>query len=211
MSSIFRLPLLRTLALSLSALLVTNAAAHPLPPQNEDGPKLNLVIVEGDGAINNIRQRVARETIVQVEDENRKPVAGATVSFFLPNQGPSGTFLNGGRSLTVMTDANGRAVAQFRPNNVAGEFQVRVSAAHQGQVVSTSVAQSNILGAAAAAGAAGAGTGISMKLLAIVAIAGAAAAGGAVAATRGGGNGGGAPAPAPTVVTPGTPSVGAPR
>ena len=30
--------------------------------------------VEGDGAINNIRQRTAREPIVQVEDENHKPV-----------------------------------------------------------------------------------------------------------------------------------------
>jgi hypothetical protein len=36
---------------------------------------LNLVIVEGDGVINNIRQRTAREPIVQVEDENHKPVA----------------------------------------------------------------------------------------------------------------------------------------
>ena len=32
-------------------------------------------IVEGEGAINNIRLRTAREPIVQVEDENRKPVA----------------------------------------------------------------------------------------------------------------------------------------
>ena len=37
--------------------------------------KIHIVIVEGDGAINNVRQRVAREPIVQVEDENRKPVA----------------------------------------------------------------------------------------------------------------------------------------
>ena len=48
--------------------------------------KLNLVIVEGEGAINNVRQRTAREPIVQVEDENHKPVAGAVVVFLLPNQ-----------------------------------------------------------------------------------------------------------------------------
>ena len=39
--------------------------------------KLNIEIVEGEGAVNNIRQRMAREPMVQVTDENRKPVAGA--------------------------------------------------------------------------------------------------------------------------------------
>ena len=45
------------------------ARAAATPPRIE--------VVEGDGAINNIRQRTAREPIVQVEDENHKPVAGA--------------------------------------------------------------------------------------------------------------------------------------
>jgi hypothetical protein len=62
---------------------------------------LNLVIVEGDGAINNIRQRTAREPIVQVEDENHKPVAGAAVIFLLPEHGAGGTFADGSHSLTV--------------------------------------------------------------------------------------------------------------
>jgi hypothetical protein len=53
---------------------------------------LSITIVEGEGAINNVRQRVNREPIVQVEDNNRKPVAGAVVVFLLPDQGASGTF-----------------------------------------------------------------------------------------------------------------------
>ena len=51
--------------------------------------KLNIVILEGEGAINNIKQRTAREAIVQVEDENRRPIAGAAVLFMLPESGPS--------------------------------------------------------------------------------------------------------------------------
>ena len=46
---------------------------------------LSITIVEGEGAINNIRQRVNREPIVQVEDQNHKPVAGAVV-VFLPSR-----------------------------------------------------------------------------------------------------------------------------
>src|SRR5437016_9472764 len=80
-------------------------------PAQEAGsaPKLNLMIVDGDGAINNIRQRTAREPIVQVEDQNHKPVAGAVVVFLLPDHGASGVFANGSHTLTVVSDAQGRA------------------------------------------------------------------------------------------------------
>ena len=169
---------------------------------------LNIVIVEGEGAINNVRQRVAREPIVQVEDENRRPVAGAAVTFLLPNQGAGATFANGGQSLTITTDAQGRAVARgLRPNNVNGRYEIRVNASHQGRTASATISQTNALAAAAAAAG-----GISAKLIAILAIAGAAAAGATVAATRGGnGSGNGGAQPTPTVITPGTPSIGGPQ
>ena len=78
---------------------------------------LNLVVLEGEGATNNIRQRTAREPIVQVEDENHKPVAGAIVVFTLPSNGAGGTFANGARTLTMVSDSKGQAVARgFRPN-----------------------------------------------------------------------------------------------
>jgi hypothetical protein len=184
--------------------------AQPATPGQTGAPrKLNIVIIEGEGAINNIRQRIAREPIVQVEDENRRPVAGAIVTFFLPNQGAGGVFADGSRTLTVTTDAQGRAVARgIQPNNVQGKFEIRVSASHESQTASAVIGQTNMV-TAAAAGAAAAG-GISAKLIAILAIAGAAAVGGtAYAVTRNGDEG---PAPrAPSVLTPGTPAVGPPR
>lgn len=166
-------------------------------------PKIQIAIVEGEGAINNLRQRVSREPIIQVEDENRKPIAGAAVTFLLPQQGAGATFANGARSLTIVTDNSGRAVARgLRPNGVNGQFQIRVNASYQGQTASATIGQVN----AFAAGAAVAG-GISVKLLTILAVAGAAAAGGVIAATQGD-DGGSRP---PTTVTPGTPSVGGPQ
>jgi hypothetical protein len=166
--------------------------------------KLNIVIVEGEGAINNIRQRTAREPIVQVEDENHMPVAGATVYFLLPESGPGGSFAEGARSLNVVTDSNGRAVAKgFQPNAEAGKYQIQVEASYQNVVTNTVINQSNAVLTAAAAG------GISGKLIAILAIAGGAIAGGVYAATKSS-NGSPAPAPTPTVITPGTPSVGGP-
>jgi hypothetical protein len=172
---------------------------------------LNLIVVEGEGAINNIRQRTARETIVQVEDENRKPVAGAVVVFTLPSQGAGGTFANGAQMLTVTTNAQGRAVAQgLRVNRIAGQWQMRVNASLGNRTGSVIISQTNVVAAAGAAAGSGAAAGISGKTIAIIAaVAGAAAAGGAVAATRGGG-GGGSSAAVPTTIAAGTGTVGHP-
>ena len=137
------------------------------------------------------------------------PSPALPITFLLPNQGAGATFANGARSLTVLTDDKGQAVARgLRPNNVNGQYQVRVNASYRGQTANTTINQTNSITAAAVAG------GISAKLLIILAVAGAAVAGGVVAATNGG-NGGGdggssTPLP-PTVITPGTPTVGAPR
>ncbi len=196
-------PVLSLLLGSLLGLSQSSVSASEQPAP----AKLNIVIVEGDGAINNIRQRTARESIVQVEDENHRPIAGAAVLFLLPDSGASGTWANGTRTLQVMTDSRGRAIAKgLRVNNIQGKFQIQVQASYEGTTATTTLTQVNSVITAAAAG------GVSGKVIAILVIAGGAAAGGVIAATR---NGGGAPSPTPTPPTPttisaGTPSVGGP-
>jgi hypothetical protein len=168
------------------------------------GTRLNLVVVEGEGAINNIRQRTARQTIVQVEDENRRPVAGAAVVFMLPETGPGGTFANGGKILTAITNQQGRAVAVgLKPNSIAGQFQIRVTASHQGMSGSTTVSQTN---SAAAAGAAGSG-----KLIAILAAVGGAAAGGVIFGMKDDEKDPPTPPRPSLTISPGTPTAGPPR
>jgi hypothetical protein len=185
--------------------LASGAAAQ------DTGLKLNLVVVEGEGGINNIRQRTTREPIVQVEDENHKPVAGAVVVFTLPSQGAGGAFAGGQHTLTVMTDSQGRAVARgFTPNHIQGQYQIHVNASYNGQTASTAISQSNAVAGAAGGAAA---TGISAKLIVILAVAGAAAAGGAYYATHSGNGNGANSGTSPSVVTisPGTGTVGPPR
>ena len=168
---------------------------------------LSITIVEGEGAINNVRQRVNREPIVQVEDENHRPVAGVAVVFLLPNQGASGTFADGSRTLMTVTDNQGRASARgIRPNGQSGPMVIRVTATFQGLTASSTITQTNAAGAAAAS----AGLSTGAKWAIILGIAGAAAAGGVFAATHGGGSTPAATAPPPIVITPGTPGVGAP-
>jgi hypothetical protein len=168
-------------------------------------PKLNIVIVEGDGIVNNVRQRVASDPVVQVDDENHKPVAGAILTFSLPNQGAGGVFANGSHSLTLTTDNAGRAVARgIKPNGLNGKFEIRVTASHNGQTASATITQTNKIAVAPV---------VSAKALTFLAIAAGIAAAVAVGVTRGGGGsatpGSSQPAPTPpTVITPGSPTVG---
>jgi hypothetical protein len=122
------------------------------------GATLHIVVVQGDGAVNNVKQRVAREMIVQVQDDNNRPVAGAAVVFILPRSGPGGTFAHGSKVLNITTDAGGRATAPaFQPNKTIGSFQIQVTAAFQGQTGATTISGANALGGAASAGAAAGG------------------------------------------------------
>jgi hypothetical protein len=193
------------------AILISIPATSVVDAQ-DIAPKLNIVIVEGDGAINNIRQRTAREPIIQVEDENHKPVAGAAVIFTLPGQGAGGTFAGNTQSLSVVTDSQGRAVAHgFHPNSVQGQYQIHVTASNNGQTANANISQTNAV-VAGAAGAAAAG--ISGKLIAVLVIVGAAAAaGGAYYATHNGGGGGSniSAGASVIVITPGAGTVGPPK
>jgi hypothetical protein len=190
-----------SLALPFSPAVYAQAPAHTL----------NLVIVEGDGAINNLRQRTAREPIVQVEDENHKPVAGAAVLFLLPEHGAGGTFADGSHSLSVVSDAQGRATAHgIHLNNVQGQFQIQVTASFSGMTASTVISQSIVAGAAGAGGGAAAGAAISTKVIVIIAVAAAAVAGGAAYyATHSGSSSNNATTPGVSI-TPGTGTVGPP-
>src|SRR3979490_2644668 len=83
---------------------------------------LQVVVIEGEGAINDIDIRRAREPMIRVETASGSPVSGATVHFVVPTQGPGGTFADGSSTLTTMTGQDGRAVAWgLRPNKTAGQ------------------------------------------------------------------------------------------
>ncbi|MCX7604612.1 MAG: hypothetical protein N2036_11115 [Bryobacteraceae bacterium] len=168
------------LSLFVSVWLVLQPAAAR-PAALEEQERLRIVIVEGDQALFNVRQRVAREAIIQVEDENRRPVAGALLTLTAPREGASVVFANGLNNVTLATDEMGRAVVRgIRPNQVQGSFRIRITAVKDGMKGSAEMQVSN---AAVAAGS----SAVSAKFLTILAAAGAAAAGIALAARTGDG------------------------
>jgi hypothetical protein len=201
---------IKSLCLGLTFAIVFQFAVPPAQAQNPPA-ELNIVVVEGEGAINNARQRATREPIVQIEDENHKPIAGAAVVFTLPTEGATGEFAKGLKSITVVTDSQGRATAQgLKLHEYPGKLPIHVTASYRGLTARTTINQS-VEGPPVAAKAAG-GSG---KLIAILAIAGAAAAGGAVFALRKNNNTSSAVTPPPVVtpigITPGAGTITGPH
>lgn len=180
-------------------LLLSGLRVHAQEPV-----KLRIVVIEGEGVINDTKQRTNRPPVVEVQDENGKPVAGAAVAFSLPSQGPSGEFPNGSKSLTTTTDSQGRASALgIHPNHQTGTLEIRVTASYQGRTANAIITQTNVPGAAPVGMSAG------KKVLIVAVVVGAAAAGG-IAATRHGSSSSSSSPPA-LVITPGAPSVGGPH
>jgi hypothetical protein len=93
---------------------------------------LQLQVVEGEGAVHAPGSRSARPLTVVVTDETGRPVAGAAVSFHLPEDGPSGAFANGLRTEVATTDVRGRAsVHGLQVNRVGGRFAIRIVASKE--------------------------------------------------------------------------------
>ena len=93
---------------------------------------LQIRVIEGEGAVHSPGSRSARPITVEITEETGKPVAGAAVSFHLPEDGPGGTFVNGLRTEVVVTDAHGRAsLYGLVANRTPGRFQIRVLASKE--------------------------------------------------------------------------------
>jgi len=105
--------------------------AEAKPEEQKPAGKLEIVVVQGEGARNDIGTRRAVPPIVEVRDESGNPVPGAEVVFALPMSGPSGHFYGWIRTQTVRTDEKGRAsVSGYEPNDIAGAFEIKVTASH---------------------------------------------------------------------------------
>ncbi len=200
------------IAVVLSFLLSPGPAMGAVLARQAEGEPLRIVVLEGEGSINNVREMTMRSPVVRVEDATGKPVAGAIVSFTTPAMGASAIFVDGGTQASVTTDEKGIARIQgMRPNNVVGNFEIRVTATSGGNRAAARIAQTNA--APVAQTSSGGGKGVLIGVL--LAVAG--GVGVAVAMSGGGSKSSGSPStppvtpPAPSVtITAGTPGFSAP-
>jgi hypothetical protein len=162
--------------------------------------------LSGNGGINDLERKIMTPLVVQVLDQESRPVEGVQVIFRFPLNGPSATFPNQQNSQTTRTNADGQAGATgWMANKIAGTFRVQVTATRGNQMGQTMISMTNatrVVGENQAKkrrwwSSKGAKIGI---------IAGAAGAVAAIVLLARGGKG-----TTTVTATPGTPSIGAPQ
>jgi hypothetical protein len=171
---------------------------------------LRVVPLAGEGEMNDLERRVMAPLVVQVVDQNDRPVEGADVVFRFPLSGPGALFTNQKNSNTARTNGQGQAAATgWAANGELGKFQVHVTAAYGNQIGETTISMTNVA-RIAKDGKTYRSTHrrwYSSKWVKVGLIAGGAAvAAGIVLATRGSGGS----STRPITISPGSPTVGAP-
>jgi hypothetical protein len=170
------------------------------PPTSEG---LNLLVLEGQGAVNDIRMPKAMTLVIEVRDDNYRPLEGAAVDFQLPPKGPSGSFDGELRNKQVVTNVQGQAAAVFTPNTERGRFTIQTKASFGARTGMASIMQRN--------GQPESPTWINRHKTLMILIA-AGVAGGATAAVLRTGGGSSSASSKPTVtITSGIPTFGSPQ
>src|SRR5215469_5875154 len=106
---------------------------------------LKIIAVEGDGATGPVRQRPSQIPGVRVVDENEKAVIGAAVVFTLPTEGATGEFPNGSKTLMVVTDAEGTAIAKgLRFNQIPGKVPISINVSYKGLTTRANLTQVSV-------------------------------------------------------------------
>lgn len=127
--------------------LVSPVTPQPLAmPEWDDAhlsETLQISILSGQGATNDIRRGRAVQPVIQVSYDDNTPIAGASVTITAPSTGPSVTFADGHRSITLTTDHFGRATLVGAIPVGIGEFQLAVVAAFHGLTATTYISQNN--------------------------------------------------------------------
>jgi hypothetical protein len=124
-------------------------AAAPVQPQAPVAPlptveNLKVLVLEGQRSVNNTTRHIGIQPVVEVRDENDRPIEGATVVFRLPISGPGGAFPGKSPTFSSGTNAQGQAAASgFVPNDEQGRFDIHVTATYQNRTGETTISQTN--------------------------------------------------------------------
>jgi hypothetical protein len=188
----------------------------PAPPAKPMAPlpiikNLKLLVLSGNGEMNDLERKVMSPLVVQILDQNDRPVEGADVVFRFPLDGPSATFTGGKTSQSVRSNGTGEAAAvNWMANGQVGTFEIHVTASYGNEQGETTLKMQNVtrIVEGTKRGKQTHWYSPTWVKIALVGVAAGAVAG-IVLATRGGGKS--AASTNPITITPGSPTVGAPH
>ena len=134
-------PVLTALLVLSPEAIAQQAAPTPQVASSDTVQSLKVISLAGNGEMNDLERHVMAPLVVQVLDQNSRPVEGADVVFRFPVAGPTATYPNQKTSQTTRTNADGQAAATgWNATGGVGTFRVQVTASRgndQGQTTLT--------------------------------------------------------------------------
>jgi hypothetical protein len=129
----------------LMCLAVWQTCGSIVQAQVSSQPKLKVVVVEGEGAVNDIGAAAAAQPVVRIEGENAQPLSGAMRAvFYLPETGPGGRS-DGSKSLIVTPTSKAWPPPGTAINKMERSLQVRWMLPTRGLTASAVVSQTNVV------------------------------------------------------------------
>ena len=148
------LPIVPVLAEQQSPGSAQTPASPPSSPSPQPGQPasaspvvqgLKIVTLAGKGEMNDLERHIMAPLVIEVLDQNDRPVEGAEVVFRFPLNGPGAVFPGGKSSQTTRTNGQGQAAAMnWTANNQVGAFDVHVTVTYGNQSGETTVSMSNV-------------------------------------------------------------------
>lgn len=130
-------------------IVVSSAAAQQPAPATPAQPpalveSLKIRVLQGESAVNDLRTLQAVAPVIEVHDENDRPIEGADVVFQLPASGAGGFFPGQQLTRATKTNSQGQALgAGLIPNSQAGRFVIQVRAQLGGRFGRVEIHQTN--------------------------------------------------------------------
>jgi hypothetical protein len=182
------------------------AAPAPLPVIQG----LKVIPLAGKGEMNDLERKIMAPVVVEVLDQNDRPLEGAEVVFRFPISGPTAVFAGGKSSQTLRTNSQGQAAAvNWMANDQVGRFDVHVAASYGNQVGEVTFSMGNAQRVTQKDGREKRGWFSPLWVKVAVIGGGAALAVGIILLTRGGSHS--TSSGSTVTITPGSPSVGGPQ
>jgi hypothetical protein len=131
------------LLLALPPSAVAQSQAPAGPPSTTQS--LKVIPLAGNEEMNDLQRRIMAPLVVQVLDQDSRPVEGADVTFRFPVMGPSAVFADQINSQTVRTNADGQASAVgWTANGIVGRFQLQVTASRGNELGTAVIFMTNV-------------------------------------------------------------------
>jgi hypothetical protein len=119
---------------------VVQQPAEPLPAIES----LKVLSLSGKNVLNDLERRVMAPLVVQVLDQNSRPVEGAQVVFRFPLKEPTAEFSNHQSAQTVQTNADGQAAAVGWMARGVGTFPVRITVSRANELGEATISMTNV-------------------------------------------------------------------